>query len=200
MNVRFTDACMRRSSLNLSCHFGAFLLVAYAFVGIAQSQEEKAVHTYTGVKKCGMCHRSEKKGDQLASWEASAHAKAFETLKSEKARQFAQERGIETPPYQTDACLKCHVTGHGQPEDLFEKGFVPEQGVQCESCHGPGGDYNKMSVMKDREASIAAGLEIPTEETCTRCHNEESPGFTGFVYEEYLAKIAHPNPSKKGGE
>ena len=51
-----------------------------------------------------------------------------------------------------------------------------------------------MSVMKDREKSIAAGLVIPTAETCTACHNEESPTYKGFEFEEMLAKVAHPNP------
>ncbi len=185
---------MRSSTLTVSCCFGALLVVTLAFMGVGQSEEDKA-HTYIGVKKCSMCHKSKAKGNQFASWEASAHAKAFETLKSEKALEYGKERGIEVP-HEADACLKCHVTGHGEPAELFGDGFVAEQGVQCESCHGPGGDYNKMSIMKDREASIAAGLIIPTEETCVRCHNEESPGFAGFDYEEYLAKITHPNPAK----
>ena len=38
-------------------------------------------------------------------------------------------------------------------------------------CNGFGGDYKSMKIMKDREAAVAAGLVIPTEETCTGCHN-----------------------------
>jgi hypothetical protein len=30
-----------------------------------------------------------------------------------------------------------------------------------------------MSVMKNREASVAAGLTIPTQDTCNRCHDGE---------------------------
>ena len=67
----------------------------------------------------------------------------------------------------------------------------------CESCHGAGSEYKSMKVMKDREASVAAGLVIPTEETCTGCHNDKSPTFKGFDFAEYSAKIAHPNPEKQ---
>ncbi len=192
--INFARRVMRKPSFHVSLCFALFLVVTFVFMDAGEGEETDA-HNYIGVKKCGMCHRSEKKGNQLAMWEKSAHAKAFETLKSEKAIAYARERGIETP-HQSDACLKCHVTGHGEPAERFETGFVKEQGVQCESCHGAGSDYKGMGVMKDREAAVAAGLVIPTAETCVACHNEESPGFKGFDYEEYLAKIAHPNPSK----
>ena len=49
--------------------------------------------------------------------------------------------------------------------------------------------------MKDHDASVAGGLVIPTEETCTVCHNDGSPTFKGFDFAEYSAKIAHPNPA-----
>ena len=54
--------------------------------------------------------------------------------------------------------------------------------------------YYKMSVMKAPEKAAAAGLVQPTAETCKGCHNEESPTFKGFDYDEYWAKIAHPKP------
>ena len=58
------------------------------------------------------------------------------------------------------SCLKCHATGAS----------ADMPGVQCESCHGPGSDYKSMKVMKDHEASLAAGLVIPDEATCLTCH------------------------------
>mgnify|MGYP001819881094 FL=1 len=48
-------------------------------------------------------------------------------------------------------------------------------GVGCEACHGPGSDYKSMKTMKDREASIAAGLVVPNEETCNSCHAGAAP-------------------------
>jgi hypothetical protein len=39
------------------------------------------------------------------------------------------------------------------------------------------------------------GLVIPDEQVCIKCHNEESPDFKGFDFDEYFAKIAHPDPT-----
>jgi hypothetical protein len=33
----------------------------------------------------------------------------------------------------------------------------------------------KMSVMKDRKLAIEAGLLMPDEKTCLKCHNENVP-------------------------
>jgi mono/diheme cytochrome c family protein len=165
------------------------------FAGVAQAQE-KAAHKYIGADKCKACHMSEAKGNQYGVWLKSAHAKAYEVLAGEKALAYAKEKAMAKPPQETAECLACHVTGHGKAADLFEVSFKKEQGVSCESCHGPGSDYKDMKIMKDRTAAVAAGLIIPDEKTCTGCHNEKSPTFKGFVYKDMLAKIAHPNPAK----
>jgi len=46
--------------------------------------------------------------------------------------------------------------------------------------------------MKDRDASVAAGLLIPDEATCMGCHNAESPTFSGeFDFEAAKAAGVH---------
>jgi hypothetical protein len=152
-------------------------------------------HAFVGSGKCKMCHNSEAKGAQFKKWSEGPHANAFATLGSDKAKEVAAAKGIDDPQ-KAPECLKCHVTGHGMAADKLTDKYNAEEGVGCESCHGAGGDYWKMSVMKDQAQSVAAGLVIPTEETCTGCHNPENPTHPGFNYEEYLAKIAHPNPKK----
>ncbi len=166
----------------------AFVVLLALSVG-ATSQD----NGYVGVDGCKMCHRSEAKGNQAGKWAESPHAKAFEVLGSDRAKEIAQEKGVGNPQ-EADACLSCHVTGHGETE----KGprYKVEDGVGCESCHGAGSAYNKMNIMKDREAALAKGLLEVTEATCTKCHNENSPTFDGFNFEEMKAKIAHPNPKK----
>ena len=42
--------------------------------------------------------------------------------------------------------------------------------VGCEMCHGPGSEYKRKSVMRDREQALAAGLVIPTRDFCAKCH------------------------------
>lgn len=169
------------------------LAAALVVTGVSQADEEP-VFSYVGADGCKMCHKSEAKGDQYGKWMASKHAKAYEVLGTEEAKAVAAEAGVEGNPQEADACLQCHVTAHGVAAELLGKKYAKEQGVGCESCHGPGSDYKKKSVMEDREASVAAGLVIPTEETCKGCHNEKSPTFKGFKYDEMAAKIAHPYP------
>jgi hypothetical protein len=163
------------------------VLLAMLFIGMvsAVGAEEEDAHMYIGMKKCKMCHR-----DEYKVWEGTAHANAFKTLASEEAKKIAAEKGIDDPA-KSDDCLSCHVTGHGVDAKLKDKGFSAEEGVTCEACHGAGEDYISMSVMKDQAAAVAAGLVVPDEKTCKTCHNEKSPTFKGFTYDEYYKKIDH---------
>jgi hypothetical protein len=152
--------------------------------------------SYVGVKTCVMCHKSDKQGQQQSIWENSKHSKAFETLLTEKAEKIAKEKGFETKASETEACLKCHATGFNVDATLLGKKFNVEQGVQCETCHGPGSDYKSKKIMKDREKAVANGLilyENP-EELCISCHNTESPTYVDFNYAEKLEKIKHNKP------
>ena len=152
-------------------------------------------HSYVGAEKCKMCHNSATKGAQFTKWSESAHAKAYATLASEESKKIAAAKGI-ADPQKADECLRCHVAGHGAPADKLTDKYKAQDGVSCEACHGPGGDYWKMDVMKDRAKAIAAGMVMPTEATCKGCHNAESPTFKSFDFAAMSAKIAHPNPQK----
>ena len=172
----------------------AFVLAIIALV-VLFSVPAAAEHNYVGVDSCKMCHKKAEKGDQYGSWQKSGHAGAYDTLASDEAKAIACAKGIDNPQESAE-CLKCHVTGHGLDASRYEKKYSMEEGVGCESCHGPGSDYKNMKIMKDVEQAKANGLIIPTEETCTKCHNEESPTFEGFDFEERFAEIAHPAPEE----
>jgi hypothetical protein len=89
----------------------------------------------------------------------------------------------------------------------------PSDGVQCESCHGPGNDYRKKKVMSDEKKAIAAGMWQPgkDEKLCTSCHNDKSPSWdpkkfklaggktVGYDYEQAMEKIAHAIPTDVKG-
>jgi hypothetical protein len=135
------------------------LWIAFAIAVMAISFGAQAgEHEYAGAAKCKMCHKV-----QYASWEVTKHAATTDTAKAATDLEFG------------DDCLKCHATNAS--EDF--------PGVQCEACHGPGNDYKKMSIMKDREAAIANGLVIPTQATCDGCHigNDHA---TAMVYADQL--------------
>jgi len=173
---------------------GAVLLVSFYNSTLVIAEEK---YEYIGVKKCSICHKMEKKGDQYGKWLATRHAHAFETLATPEAMETAKAKGIEGNPQEAPECLKCHVTAYGVDQNLLGEGFKPEEGVQCESCHGAGGGYAKLKIMKDQAQAIENGLIMPTKEVCVKCHNEEAPNFYGFDFDEMYPKIQHPDPSKE---
>ncbi|MDP2654406.1 MAG: cytochrome c family protein [Candidatus Omnitrophota bacterium] len=154
-----------------------------------------AEHEYIGAQKCAMCHKKPEKGEQYRVWQESKHSKAYETLATPQAKEFAAKAGIDDPQ-KSGKCLKCHSTAYGFSETKVTEKIPVEEGISCESCHGPGKDYMKKSVMEDKEEAVAQGLIIPTEETCRKCHNEESPNFKEFDYPTMWEKIKHPIPKQ----
>ena len=173
--------------------FGIGLLVALSvilFLAPGWSQEAKPAPLFVGVDACGRCHGSKATGQQVQSWRTSAHANAWETLGTERAREVAAKHGI-TEPQNSLACLRCHTTAMGEPKERLAVGFRREDGVQCESCHGAGSEYGKIEHMIDNAKARAAGLIEPGPALCQRCHNADSPTFSGFDYKLALERIRH---------
>jgi cytochrome c553 len=174
----------------------AVCLIAGALVfsitaGQAQDEQTQAKHAYVGATYCKMCHNKPEKGEQYNIWKKQLHSKAYETLLTDEAKAIAAEKGIENPAESPD-CTRCHVAGYDAPADMLTKKYDKKEGVTCESCHGPGGDYTPMSIMEDEAKAKEAGLIEPNEKVCKRCHNPESPTFKEFNFSEAVKKIAHP--------
>jgi hypothetical protein len=189
-----------------------FGLAASALCGLGCGRDAKgkrdlgraSANEYIGADKCRACHAATASGNQYDVWVRSRHSKAFESLGSAKAREFARERGVEDAR-RSDKCLKCHVTGFGRPRNRFKNSFDPHLGVQCESCHGPGDDH-----VQARFAAVAGGqaqpaytpveeweiIRSPPAQTCLECHNEESPAYVPFCFHEFMDRIRHLNPRK----
>jgi hypothetical protein len=149
---------------------------------------------YIGAEKCKMCHIKPATGEQYNVWAKGPHANAMKALSSDAAKKIAAEKGIADPT--TDpACIKCHSTV-GSIDKSLNATATMEEGIGCETCHGPGSMYKGASIMKNRELALTKGMIIPDEALCKTCHNSASPTFKGFNFAEMSAKIAHPNPSK----
>lgn len=151
---------------------------------------------YVGTKMCGVCHKADASGNQLAKWQESKHAKAFETLGTPAAKETGKKLGVDDPQ-KSGKCLKCHSTAYNFTEAVVTEKIKVEEGVTCESCHGPGKKYMPKSTMEDRAKSIAAGMVFPATESCKLCHNEQSPNYKPFDEKTMVEKIAHPDPKVK---
>jgi hypothetical protein len=168
---------------------------------------------YVGARKCKVCHGKELMGDQHTTWGVGPHGNAYRSLLTESAKKIALEAGLSSPPEAASECLRCHATTSVAPESRRAYPLLVEDGVQCESCHGPGADYRKKKIMSDLDQAKAAGLWDAGGDAalCTSCHNAESPTFdpdryllpdgsgSGFHFEQALERISHPIPEEVKG-
>lgn len=101
-----------------------------------------------------------------------------------KAKNLTEAVGIlyplRDPEHGIASCFECHSTG---PVLATDAGIeVPEQGVQCESCHGPGGDH-VTAVALGETAAASAAIVNPSRldpqalsAMCGRCHRPPGAG------------------------
>lgn len=112
----------------------------------------------TGQTVCGNCHITKQR-----TWEATAHAGAWETLQGSGAAQ--------------GFCAQCHtVSGFGNLADDSTGYFAVSdnakpfyQDVQCESCHGPGADHVAAPDNLHPLTTIAADTGATVG--CAACHS-----------------------------
>jgi hypothetical protein len=153
-----------------------FIIAVFPFVSYASEAP-----TYVGIAECKMCHLP-----HFESWNTTKMSKAFELLKPGVRAEAKQKAGFDPDKDYTkeEFCLKCHVTGYGQPGGFTTFEETPEMvGVQCEMCHGPGSVYARMMLKKKgtyrREDYMNKGglrLPKPDNNACTeKCHHEGSP-------------------------
>jgi hypothetical protein len=177
---------------------GTLLMLVVIFLTTSFAAE--TAFKYVGVKKCTMCHKTEKSGNQYGLWLEDGHSKAYTVLATEEAKKVATAAGITGDPQQAKECLVCHVVAFDAPAEKKDVTLTLEEGVSCEACHGPGSEYKTMKAMKQIFAGEVKGADLglvePTEALCITCHNPKSPTYKEFKFEEAVKKIAHPVPAK----
>lgn len=168
---------------------------------------------FIGHGKCKMCHNKASTGEQYLKWTEMKHAKAFESLSSDKAKEYAAAAGLSAPPSESAQCLRCHVSGYDADAAAFHPALAKENGIQCETCHGPGEEHYAFgkAMMKEDEVpeDEPRHIIVPDSSVCEQCHNAESPAWNpekytledgttaGFDFDQAFAKIAHLNPEKE---
>lgn len=159
-----------------------FLFGLIALIGTAASAQQ---FKYIGASKCKMCHNKPNKGEQFNVWQKGPHAKAMEALQGDEKNNAE--------------CLKCHSTA-GSVEKNLLAGLKADEGVSCESCHGPGSVYKSAAIMRNRKLALSKGMTDPTEETCKDCHLGQKPdghpdAKKPWNYAEFVKVIAHDDPT-----
>ncbi len=181
------------------CLFLLSIIITLSLSGFTnKANGESGDHKYVGAKLCGMCHKTESVGKQYVIWESSKHAQAYKTLTTAEADKVAKEKGFTTKAVETEACLKCHSSGYDVDASLLTDKFNISDGVQCETCHGPGSEYKTKKIMEDKKLAVENGLKIydNIEAFCITCHNCESPSYKEFNFKEMWSKIEHSVPKK----
>lgn len=202
-----------------------FVLVLAAIIAAppARSQGESGGR-YTGVASCAgsTCHgRMEGDGtvvrqDELMRWQepstpGGAHSRAWAVLSNSRSQFIARNLAIGDPAT-APMCLGCHSTAGAIAAGGAKRGTVPvEDGVGCESCHGPAGGwiashYAGVGTNADPDAemrqkhlaNLSAGLKkledpVVRAGVCVDCHFG-SAGEGQFVTHRIMA-AGHPRIS-----
>jgi cytochrome c553 len=195
--------------LILSSIVSVAAVVAWLPLAADAPKPQRDPTAYVGAKTCSICHDNADTGKQFSVWKEGPHAKAFESLASDQAKEVGAKLGIENPQT-SPSCLKCHSTAYHWTEKIVTDKIKVQESVSCESCHGPGRKYMPKTVHgESREKGIAAGMIYPAMQSCEMCHNDSSPTWkadrytkkdgskVGFDPEQAWEKIKHPNPKSK---
>lgn len=169
-------------------------LIAAALLRAASAEP-----VYVGARACGTCHDGPGMGYQFSIWLHSKHSRSYAALAKPEARKILQLSGLRGDPQASPTCMGCHAPAALAEPWQKEEQLRIDDGVQCEDCHGPGSEYMTEEVMRKPEAARAAGLRMPTEADCMRCHIVKgshvavlaSPAFDA---KKSLEAIAHPTP------
>lgn len=111
------------------------------------------------------------------------------TLSTARARQIANAADIADPTTD-ERCTTCHAPLRAVPPNLRGANFSLGEGVSCESCHGPAGNWIRSHTRSDytRADRTAAGMRdlvnlYVRANTCVACHQ---------VVAEPLLQAGHP--------
>jgi hypothetical protein len=169
-----------------------FVLVALIILAVGAGLFGQTF-TSVGAAKCQICHKTEKQGQQYPIWQASQHSQASSALSSPQAAAKAQALGVKDPA-NDPKCLKCHAPLADKAPEL------KAEGVSCEVCHGPGSEYKKLSLMKDKAEAQKNGLVLfagaeAIKTWCLTCHAKAHN--QPFDFTAAWDKIKHAIPALK---
>ncbi|HZZ90942.1 MAG TPA: multiheme c-type cytochrome [Usitatibacter sp.] len=101
--------------------------------------------------------------------------RAYQVLLEERSQRIARNLGLAEPAHKAKLCLDCHA--ENPPPSLRGERFHTEEGIGCESCHGPAEHWIEAHVAAGatHAGNVKHGL-YPTNEPvaqarlCLSCH------------------------------
>jgi hypothetical protein len=115
--------------------------------------------------------------NEYSIWAAQdKHARAYAVLSDPQSIRIGKILGLAEPPNKSDKCLDCHALNAkpGQRAQTFQSN---EDGVSCESCHGPAVGWLGPHTAKNwtHEQSLKLGMFDTRDiakrtERCLTCH------------------------------
>jgi hypothetical protein len=171
--------------------FGLGLGLSLGVFGLAQAQvmPHQSKHKSLGTVNCASstCHGSiEERSstpvlqNEYTTWlRQDPHTQAYRILLNEDSKRIAKNLGLKKPAHESKECLDCH--SHNAPTTQRGERFDVTDGVSCEGCHGPAGDWVKTHIepKPSHTKNIQNGM-YPTNEPyavaklCTSCHQGDA--------------------------
>lgn len=104
------------------------------------------------------------------------HSHAYAVLSNPVSVRMGEILGLGTAPNKADKCLACHALNE-RPEQRAQTFQTIEDGVSCESCHGPAVGWLGPHTLKNEshEQNIKLGMYdtrdlVKRSERCLSCH------------------------------
>lgn len=137
-------------------------------VALTQPQASETPGRYVGVASCANagCHGSTQPlnttsvlQNEYYTWlNNDRHAGAYNVLFNERSARIAKNMRLKKRAYEEAVCLDCHTTNI--PASTVSGAVDPEDGVQCEVCHGPASGWRNEHTEEGwtHEQSVARGM------------------------------------------
>lgn len=144
-----------------------FLVLAAVAAAGARAQDAE-LPLFVGQAVCVRCHASGGGAVPCPEPSVGRHARAFEVLSRLSARNIAALNGVHAAPREARLCRECHSTGADEGPRWWASAFDAADGVQCESCHGPGSahverPHSSDTIRRsDRSACLACHIDRPS--------------------------------------
>ena len=152
-------------TLTLALGVTALLLLARMVPSTLAAPEQERRALYVGARVCAECHDGPAAGHQYSRFLLTKHARAYAVLARPESKKIAELSGIPQEPQQSSYCLGCHSTGTFAEASEKDDTFFAEDGMQCETCHGPGSDHVDAKRAPNKVTLGHIKLDIPAPAT-----------------------------------